>query len=236
MLVAGLRILSLLSLPLLPPRIREPMISVPCASTTGWYRHCLVVAGGVPSWGVSLRVGMKTLEQPGELDSSSMGRAVDDTPPAWRRYGVAVVSVGLAWALTRVAPPLHQVPSTLFFAAVTLTAFYGHLGPGLLATGLSTVAMDYSFMAPVSNLTTGVGEFVRVAAFAMASALINSSMSGGGGPSWSGKERSARARRPGGGGAGARSGARDRRPRAGSPREDHGTSRTSSTPSTSTAT
>ena len=117
---------------------------------------------------------MKTLEQPGELDSSSMGRAVDDTPPAWRRYGVAVVSVGLAWALTRVAPPLHQVPSTLFFAAVTLTAFYGHLGPGLLATGLSTVAMDYSFMAPVSNLTTGVGEFVRVAAFAMASALINS--------------------------------------------------------------
>ena len=117
---------------------------------------------------------MKTPEQPGELDSSSMGRAVDDTPPAWRRYGVAVVSVGLAWALTRVAPPLHQVPSTLFFAAVTLTAFYGHLGPGLLATGLSTVAMDYSFMAPVSNLTTGVGEFVRVAAFAMASALINS--------------------------------------------------------------
>ncbi len=111
---------------------------------------------------------------PAHFDSRSTPRPVDDTPAAWRRYGVAVLSVGLAWGLTRLSPPLHQVPSTLFFAAVTLTAFYGHLGPGLLATGLSTVALDYSFMAPVSNLATGLGEFVRISAFAMASALINS--------------------------------------------------------------
>jgi two-component system cell cycle sensor histidine kinase/response regulator CckA len=114
------------------------------------------------------------LVQPAHSDSRSTARLVDDTPPAWRRYGVAVVMVGLAWVLTQLSPPLHQVPSTLFFAAVTLTAFYGHLGPGLLATGLSTVALDYSFMAPVSNLASGLGEFVRVSAFAMASALINS--------------------------------------------------------------
>ncbi len=99
---------------------------------------------------------------------------MDDTPAAWRRYGVAVVSVGLAWTLTLVAPPLHQVPSTLFFAAVTLTAFYGRLGPGLLATALSTLVIDYSFMAPVKNLAIGLAEFVRVAAFALASLLINS--------------------------------------------------------------
>ena len=111
---------------------------------------------------------------PSGLDATSVWGPVDDTPPAWRRYGVAIVSVALAWALTRVAPPLHQVPSTLFFAAVTITAFYGHLGPGLLATGLSTLAMDYSFMAPVKDLASGLGEFVRVGAFALASALINS--------------------------------------------------------------
>ncbi|HET7876107.1 MAG TPA: PAS domain S-box protein [Methylomirabilota bacterium] len=101
-------------------------------------------------------------------------REVDDTAPAWRRYGLAVASVGLAWAFTLAAPPLHKLPTALFFAAVTLTAFYGHLGPGLLATALSTAALDYSFMAPVRGLSDGLEETVRIAAFALAAALINS--------------------------------------------------------------
>ncbi|HET7875512.1 MAG TPA: ATP-binding protein [Methylomirabilota bacterium] len=87
---------------------------------------------------------------------------------------MAVASVALAWALTLAAPPLHKLPTALFFAAVTLTAFYGHLGPGLLATALSTVALDFSFISPIGNVAAGLEETVRVAAFALAAALINS--------------------------------------------------------------
>jgi len=97
----------------------------------------------------------------------------DDSAPAWRRYGVAVVSVILAWGLTRSTPALQGVPIAAFFAAVTLSTFYGHLGPGLLATALSIAVLDYSFLPPIRDLAGGVGETLRAATFALAAALIN---------------------------------------------------------------
>ena len=36
---------------------------------------------------------------------------------------------------TALVPPMEQSPSMLFFAAVTVSAWHGGLGPGLLATG-----------------------------------------------------------------------------------------------------
>lgn len=98
----------------------------------------------------------------------------DDSAPAWRRYGVAVVSVILAWGLTRATPALHGVPTIAFFAAVALSTFYGHLGPGLLATALSMAVLDYSFLPPIRDLTGGVGETLRAATFVLAAALIHS--------------------------------------------------------------
>jgi PAS domain S-box-containing protein len=98
----------------------------------------------------------------------------DDSAPAWRRYGVAVVSVVLAWGLTQAIPALHAVPIAAFFAAVTLSTFFGHLGPGLLATALSMAVLDYSYLPPIRDLTGGIGETLRAATFALAAALINS--------------------------------------------------------------
>jgi two-component system cell cycle sensor histidine kinase/response regulator CckA len=98
----------------------------------------------------------------------------DDSAPTWRRYGVAVVSVIFAWGLTQAIPALHAVPIAAFFAAVTLSTFYGHLGPGLLATALSMAVLDYSFLPPIRDLTGGIGETLRAATFALAAALINS--------------------------------------------------------------
>ncbi len=97
-----------------------------------------------------------------------------DTAPAWRRYGFAFLTAALACAFTYAAPPLHKVPTALFFAAVTLSSFFGGLGPGLVATAFSTLALDYFFIPPVRNLSQGLEETVRVAAFALSAALINS--------------------------------------------------------------
>jgi K+-sensing histidine kinase KdpD len=37
----------------------------------------------------------------------------------------------------------------LFYAAVTVSAWYGGMKPGLLATILSTLVINYFFVAPV---------------------------------------------------------------------------------------
>jgi K+-sensing histidine kinase KdpD len=97
-----------------------------------------------------------------------------DSQPVLRHYGFAVISVAVAWGLTFAAPALHQLPTSLFFAAVMLTAFQGRLGPGLLATALSSLILEYSFMSPFINPATGFEETVRITVFALTAVLINS--------------------------------------------------------------
>ncbi|MGH2618893.1 MAG: hypothetical protein ACRDJC_27000, partial [Thermomicrobiales bacterium] len=54
--------------------------------------------------------------------------------PAWRRYGVAVVLVVLAIAVTRAVQPwLSPTSLAPFYGAVALTAWYSGLRPALLA-------------------------------------------------------------------------------------------------------
>ena len=64
------------------------------------------------------------------------------------RYAIAVASVALALSLasllSRRADPSHF---TLFFAAVMMSAWYGGLGAGLLATILSALSLDYFFIS-----------------------------------------------------------------------------------------
>jgi PAS domain S-box-containing protein len=71
------------------------------------------------------------------------------------RYGFAFLLTVLA-ILIRI--PLSSVlgadvPFILFFPVVTLTAWYGGLGPGLLATALSALAATFLYAAP-SNISS----------------------------------------------------------------------------------
>ena len=90
------------------------------------------------------------------------------------RYGATVPIIALAVLVTALLPPMEQSPSTLFFAAVAVSAWYGGLGPGLLATGLSLLALDYFFVPPVYELGVGVADGVRLGLFALVSVLISS--------------------------------------------------------------
>jgi PAS domain S-box-containing protein len=91
-------------------------------------------------------------------------------------YGVALLSVALALGGNLLfSPYLDPTPTPLFFAAVMLSAWYGGLGPGLLATALSTLAIHYFLVEPVysfsiSNLATLAG----LSVFIMTAILINS--------------------------------------------------------------
>ena len=61
------------------------------------------------------------------------------------RYGVAALVVGAAVLVKLLLDPLtaQDTPFLLILGAIMVGAWYGGLGPGLLATGLSVLATDY---------------------------------------------------------------------------------------------
>jgi C4-dicarboxylate-specific signal transduction histidine kinase len=98
---------------------------------------------------------------------------VDNRPPLLR-YAISIASVGAALSLASLLP-FRADPShfTLFFAAVMVSAWYGGLGAGLLATLLSDLSLDYFFIAPVHSITLDWQAFLRLAVFSVV-ALITS--------------------------------------------------------------
>ena len=65
------------------------------------------------------------------------------------RYGLALVaSLGALACSLALHPYIATSPFLLFLAAVAVSAWYGGLGPGLLATVVSGLAIDYYFESP----------------------------------------------------------------------------------------
>jgi K+-sensing histidine kinase KdpD len=89
-------------------------------------------------------------------------------------YAVAVWAVALATGLAVPLVRVNPTPSSVFLAGVTVTAWYGGLGPAILATVLSALAMDGLLLAadrpmPGGELTASV----RLALFVLVAALIS---------------------------------------------------------------
>ncbi len=70
------------------------------------------------------------------------------------RYGCALLAVILATLLRMWLNPLlgDQVPFTTYFAAIMFAAWYGGLGPSLMATAFSVLVGSYFFAAPRGSL------------------------------------------------------------------------------------
>jgi PAS domain S-box-containing protein len=98
-------------------------------------------------------------------------------PPAIWGYGIAVLSVAAALIISRVpAVHLQDAPVSLFLCAVILSAWFGGVGPGLLATSLSALAFNYYFLPPIYSLDPKPEEIPRLVIF-MVSALFVGSLS-----------------------------------------------------------
>ena len=74
-------------------------------------------------------------------------------PPASWGYWLAVLSVGAVLLISR-WPALHlqEAPVSLFLCAVILSAWFGGIWPGLLATVLSALSFYYYFLPPIRSL------------------------------------------------------------------------------------
>lgn len=96
--------------------------------------------------------------------------------PQWLRYGLALVFALIGWlgreALTPAVGPT-AIPFIFFFPAIAAAAWYGGLGPAVLATIVSTLAADVSFIEPVGTLSlTHAADVAGMFAFLFASGVI----------------------------------------------------------------
>ncbi len=96
-------------------------------------------------------------------------------PPAIWSYGIAVLSVAAALIISR-WPALHMqdAPVSLFLCAVLLSAWFGGIGPGLLATALSALAFNYYFLPPIHSLGPKPDEIPRLVIFTVSALFVGS--------------------------------------------------------------
>lgn len=95
-------------------------------------------------------------------------------PSPLQRYGLAVGVSVLALVLSLVFFSLFgRTPFLLFFPAVVLSAWFGGLGPGLLATLLALVLSDYFLLAPLYSITADPVELAPLVVFAAVAGFIS---------------------------------------------------------------
>src|SRR5215212_6442980 len=91
------------------------------------------------------------------------------------RYAVAVLAVGGAFLIKFLLDPFTgQHPFLLLAGAVMVSAWFGGLGPGLLATVLATMVADHFFVPPVNYFTGPNPQVVPLVLFVLQGVLISS--------------------------------------------------------------
>jgi C4-dicarboxylate-specific signal transduction histidine kinase len=94
-------------------------------------------------------------------------------PPAIWSYGIALLSVAAALMTSRL-PTVHlqEAPVSLFLCGVILSAWFGGVGPGLLATALSALAFNYYFLPPIYSLGPKTEEIPRLVIFTVSALFV----------------------------------------------------------------
>lgn len=89
-------------------------------------------------------------------------------------HGIALLAVALALTLSLLlGTAFLPQPNLLFLIAVLISAWYGGLGPGLLALTLSVLTIGYFFLPPAYSLAIGLSDTLRIALFVAVAAPIS---------------------------------------------------------------
>src|SRR3712207_629035 len=110
---------------------------------------------------------------PGPPEQRAWSPSVKHTP--FLRYAIATLAVVLIVALKLLLDPFitEQSPFLLLAAAVMVGAWFGGLGPGLLATALGVLAADFFFLAPVGAFSLPGTALLPVVLFSLQGVLIS---------------------------------------------------------------
>lgn len=105
--------------------------------------------------------------------------------PYCLRYGVALLAVAVALSLKLVLQKVldregpssgveREAPFMLSLAAVMISGWYGGLGPGLMATGLTAAIGDFFFMKPFNQFGLySTAQKIRAALFVMEGVVVS---------------------------------------------------------------
>jgi len=89
------------------------------------------------------------------------------------RYSIALITPLMALGLTWLFSPLReQTPTPLFFASILVSAWWGGLGPGLVATAGSVVTLHYFLLPPLFTLAFSWVDLIRLPVFLGVALLI----------------------------------------------------------------
>jgi len=88
-------------------------------------------------------------------------------------YAVAVTAVGAAVVGTLGLGPAIKHTPTLFFCSVMLSSWLGGLLPGIFASVLSAIALDYYFIPPLHALGIGLDEAPDVIVFVFSALFVS---------------------------------------------------------------
>jgi two-component sensor histidine kinase len=87
-------------------------------------------------------------------------------------YAISVLAVSIATAVTFYVEPLHEAPTDLYFAAIVITAWLCGKGPAVLATIISTLAVDFFIIPPIFSILLDLADLTRFIIFAMVALSI----------------------------------------------------------------
>jgi signal transduction histidine kinase/PAS domain-containing protein len=94
--------------------------------------------------------------------------------PLWARYAIAVGATAAAFGVSLLlAPYLQRVVFVLFWPAVLGTAALAGLGPALLASTLSVLAVDFWLIEPRGTLGINAADLAPLAIFFASAALVS---------------------------------------------------------------
>jgi C4-dicarboxylate-specific signal transduction histidine kinase len=88
------------------------------------------------------------------------------------RYGFAVLTVAAALVITKSLEQYTDI-TPLFYAAIVISAWFGGMGPGLVAVGLATVALDYYFVPPLYTLRPDLKQISFLVVFGFLAVLTS---------------------------------------------------------------
>jgi C4-dicarboxylate-specific signal transduction histidine kinase len=88
------------------------------------------------------------------------------------RYGFAVLTVAAALFITKSLERYTDI-TPLFYAAIVISAWFGGMGPGLIAVALATVALDYYFVPPLYTLRPDLKQISFLVVFGFLAVLTS---------------------------------------------------------------
>jgi PAS domain S-box-containing protein len=94
-------------------------------------------------------------------------------PPAGLRYGAAIAAIAAAVAVGTLLQPALAPVASLLLCGVLFAAWFGGLGPGLLAITFGLLAFDYFFLPPLYSLAVqDYNDVLRLILFALAALFV----------------------------------------------------------------